>query len=270
MPVVLTLPDAMHLAAETEPSWGLRTRFALALRLARGADAAITPSAFSRGELIRRAGFPRERLHVVPQGTPPLSPPCTERPAAIPERPFALVVGANRVHKNHRLLAHVWQLLGAPPALDLVAVGALDPRFPSLDALARETGARGVHVLGAVSPGTLAWAYTHATLLVFPSRYEGFGFPLLEAAAYGTPVLASDIPALRELGEGVARFVPANEPSANDATVWARAIADLAADDAARARMRDAGRDLAARHDYATVAARTLALLESVVGTRPR
>jgi glycosyltransferase involved in cell wall biosynthesis len=146
----------------------------------------------------------------------------------------------------------------------LVAAGAPDPRFPSLEQLAREAGTRGVHALGAVSPGTLAWGYANATLLVFPSRYEGFGFPLLEAASYGTPVVASDIPALRELGEGVARFV-----APGDAAAWASAIRDVAADPARRASMRAAGLALAARHDYAVVAQRTLEILAAVAARIP-
>ena len=265
MPVVLTLPDAMHLAPETGSSWLLRTQFAIALRHARGATLAITPSEFSRRELVRRAGFPETRLRVVQQGTPPRGARPPERPGAAPERAFALVVGANRPHKNLRLLVDAWRLLGDARPLDLVAAGPVDARFPSLDRLAREAGVAGTHTLGAVSPAELDWLYEHATLLVFPSRYEGFGFPLLEAAARGTPVIASDIPALRELGEGVARFV-----GDSDAPGWARAVRELSADDAARARMRDAGVALAARHDYAEVARRTLELLEPLAGRRAR
>ena len=263
MPVVLTLPDAMHLAPETGSSWLLRTQFAVALRHARGATLAITPREFSRRELIRRAGFPAERLRVVPQGTPPRATTPPERPAAVPERPFALVVGANRPHKNLRLLVSAWRMLGDARPLDLVSAGPVDARFPSLDRLAREAGVQGTHTLGSVPPAQLDWLYEHATLLVFPSRYEGFGFPLLEAAARGTPVIASDIPALRELGEGVARFV-----ADGDATGWVQAVRELASDASVRARMRDAGLALAARHDYAEVARRTLDILTSPLAGR--
>jgi glycosyltransferase involved in cell wall biosynthesis len=256
MPVVLTLPDAMHLAPETGSSWLLRTQFAIALLHARGATAAITPSEFSRRELIRRAGFPAARLHVVPQGTPPRGAARSERPAAAPGRPFALVVGANRPHKNLRLLVNAWRVLGDARPPDLVSAGPVDRRFPSLDDLARDAGVQGTHTLGVVTPAELDWLYENATLLVFPSRYEGFGFPLLEAAARGTPVLAADIPALRELGEGVARFV-----GVDDARAWAAAVRELAGDGGARERMREAGLALAARHDYAGVARRTLEIL---------
>jgi len=256
IPVVLTLPDVVHLAPESRSSWKLRMLFGLALRHARGASAVITPSEFSRGELIRRAGFPADRLHVVPQGVPPRSQAPAERPAGAPQKPFALVVGVNRPHKNLDLLFHAWRLLGDARPLELVAVGPVDPRFPSVDQLAREAGVSGTHTLGLVPPAQLDWLYANATLLLFPSRYEGFGFPLLEAAAHGTPVIASDIPALRELGDGVVRFV-----DAADAPAWAGAIRELAADAAERARMRELGQALAARHDYAEVARRTLEIL---------
>jgi alpha-1,3-rhamnosyl/mannosyltransferase len=258
MPVVLTLLDAMHLAPETGSPWLMRTQFAIALRHARGANLAITSSEFSRRELIRRAGFPAERLRVVPLGTPPRGTTPPERPAAAPARPFALVVGANRPHKNLRMLVEAWRMLGEARPLDLVSVGPMDARFPALDRLARDAGVQGAHTLGLVPPAQLDWLYEHATLVVFPSRYEGFGFPLLEAAARGTPVIASDIPALRELGEGVARFV-----ASDDAAAWAREVRELAADASGRARMRDAGLVLAARHDYAEVAQRTLEILAS-------
>jgi glycosyltransferase involved in cell wall biosynthesis len=121
-----------------------------------------------------------------------------------------------------------------------------------------------MHALGAVPPAQLTWLYENATMLLFPSRYEGFGFPLLEAASHGTPVIASDIPALRELGEGFARFL-----DSGDAPAWARAIRQLTEDSAARARMRDQGLALAARHDYAVVARRTLDVLTPLARSVP-
>jgi alpha-1,3-rhamnosyl/mannosyltransferase len=263
MPVVLTLHDAMHLAPEVRSPLGVRLRFALALRQARGAAGVLTSSRFSREELVRRAGFPAERLHLVPLGVPPRWPGAPERPAGAPDRAFALVVGGNRPHKGLDTLARAWRRLGGPRTLDLVSAGPVDPRFPSLDALAARERAPGTHTLGVVSPAELEWLYANATLLVLPSVYEGFGLPLIEAAARGTPVIASDIPALREIGENAVRFVPAGDDEA-----WADAVARLAADATERDRLRSAGLDRAARHDYADVARRVHDVLEAVVGGR--
>lgn len=185
-----------------------------------------------------------------PQGEP-------RRPAAAPAGPYALSVGANRPHKNHALLAAAWREFGAAPPMMLVAAGPTDPRFPGWDTLARS--AAGILPLGRVPQAELEWLYRNATLVLHPSRYEGFGFPLLEAASRGVPVLCSDIPALRELGGGVARFL-----SADDAPAWAAAVSELAVDTALRARMREAGLRLALAHDYAACAGRTLDVLRRV------
>ena len=262
MPAVLTLHDAMHLAPETRSPLGVRVRFALALRHARGAAGVLTSSRFSRDELIRRAGFPASRLHVVPLGVPPRWA-VAERPAGVPER-FALVVGSNRPHKGLDTLARAWKRLGEQRPLDLVSAGPVDPRFPSLAEFARRERAAGTHTLGAVSPAALEWLYSHATFLVFASRYEGFGLPLIEAAARGTPVIASDIPALRELGGDAVLFVP---PAADD-VAWADAVSRLAADAPERERLRRAGLERAACHDYANVAREVRAVLAAVVGER--
>ena len=256
MPVVLTLHDALHLTRESgSPAW-LRLRFALALRYARGADALLTVSEFARRDLVARAGIPEAKLHVVPNGVPPRFSGEPVRPAAVPVRPFALVVGANRPHKDLRTLARAWQQMGERRPLDLVAAGPIDRRFASLASLA--SGA-GVHELGAVSAAELEWLYTHAVMLVFPTLYEGFGLPLLEAADRGLPVLASDIPALRETGGEAVRYVPAG-----DAAAWAAAVIELAADPAARERMSVAGRQRAQQFDYMTSAVRARAVLASV------
>lgn len=256
MPVVLTLHDALHLAHESGSPLGMRLRFALALQFTRGAAALLTVSEFARRDLVRRAWLPASRLHLVPNGVPPRFAGEPVRPAGVPDRPFALVVGANRPHKNLATLALAWQQLGEPPALDLVAAGPIDARFPSLRQLAPGPS---VCVLGSVSAAELEWLYAHAVLLVFPSRYEGFGLPLLEAADRGLPVIASDIPALRETGGEAARFV-----RAGDATAWAAAVRELAADAAARERMRVAGRQRARQFDFAASAARARAVLASV------
>ena len=257
MPVVLTLHDALHLTRESGSPWGLRLRFAIAMRHARGADALLTVSEFAKADLIRRAGVAAAKLHVVPNGVPPRPAGEPVRPRGVPERPFALAIGANRPHKDLATLARAWELLGQPPPLDLVAAGPLDRRFPSLARLTRDPS---VHELGAVEPTELEWLYANAVLLVFPTRYEGFGLPLIEAADRGLPVLASDIPALRETGGDAVRYV-----APGDAAAWAAAVRTLAADTEALARMRAAGRRRAAQFDYADSAARALGVLAAVV-----
>lgn len=256
MPVVLTLHDVMHMAPGVSSPWGVRWRFALALAAARSADAVVTSSRFSRDEIIRRAGLSPARVHVVPLGVPASCPAPAQRPAGMLDGPFTLTVGGNRPHKNLATLARVWRAFGADAPLSLVSVGPVDARFPTFASLG--AGSRAV-ALGAVAPAELEWLYSQAVMLLFPTGYEGFGLPLVEAAARGLPVIASDIPALREIGEGVARFVPPG-----DVAAWAVAVRTLAADDAGRDAMRAAGIVRAGTFGYDRCARAVRAILDRV------
>lgn len=255
---VLTLHDVIPLAMPRGTSVLRRWAYRWELRRAARADAVLTVSRSSREEIIRWTSIPASRVHVVTEGVPPPSGTMS-RPARVPEGAFALVVGANRAHKGHDTLAAAWRTLGTAPPLALVAAGPIAPTRFSLATAARATP--GIHAIGPVSPPELEWLYTHATLVLVPSRYEGFGLPLLEAAAHGTPVIASDIPALRETGDGVARFVPAGDTDA-----WAAAVRELAVDAQARVRMRAAGLERAARYTDAECARRVLDVVRAVAG----
>src|SRR5262249_6153734 len=104
-------------------------------------------------------------------------------------------------HKNHALLFEAFALLRRErPELELVLTGG-DHRFLTLPP--------GAQSLGSVPLAELASLYRRASALVFPSRYEGFGSPLLEAMASGCPVAASAIPALEEVaGDAAVLFAP--------------------------------------------------------------
>jgi glycosyltransferase involved in cell wall biosynthesis len=172
-------------------------------------------------------------------------------------------VGINKPHKNLATLVDAWRRLGDRPPLQLVTAGPEDPRYPGVAALAQVAGAKSVAALGHVSEGELHWLYLNATLVLFPSLYEGFGFPLAEAMAHGAAALVSDIPPLHEIGDGVARFVPPL-----DASRWADGVRTLADDAAARSRMGEAGRIRARSLDYAVTAAGTLEILRRVGAER--
>jgi alpha-1,3-rhamnosyl/mannosyltransferase len=256
VPCVLTLHDVLPLALPHLVSLPRRWAYAWELRRTAGAAAVLTSSRFSRDEILRLTRIPAARLHVLPLGiAEPESP--GQPPAAAPDTPFALVVGSGRAHKGLDTLMEVWRGFADSAPLPLVWAGAGDPASVS------RAAAMKVRALGHVSPGELEWLYRNATLVVVPSRYEGFGLPLLEAFARGTPVLASDIPALRETGEGVARFVPAGAPDA-----WAAAIRELAADSEARKRMSASGIARASEYRYGRYAERVEALLVELVQAR--
>jgi alpha-1,3-rhamnosyl/mannosyltransferase len=242
VPCMLTVHDVLPLAMPSLMSWPRRCAFTWAMRRASGAAAVLTVSRFSRDEILRLTPIGPERLHVLNSGVwaPAVTP---RRPAGVPERAFALTVASNRPHKGLGMLAEVWRSFAGNAPLEWVAAGA---RVAGRHSLApRVQDVPGVSALGHVTQAELEWLYQNATLVLVPSSYEGFGLPLLEGAARGVAVVAADIPALRETGDGVGRFEPAG-----DATAWARAIRELAADELARRRMGERGRVRAAEYDF--------------------
>lgn len=255
-PCVLTVHDVRPLRFRDELAPVRRTLFRLSLLRACRARLLVTVSDFSRAEILELLPASPARVRTVRPGVQPrLGSLAPERPSAVPDGPFAIVVGDNRPHKNHAVLASAWARFGASAPLALVGAGPVDARHPDLAVLARRAGAR-AHHLGRVSQRELAWLYQHATLLLFPSRYEGFGSPLAEAFAQGLPAVVSDLPVLREIGGGAARFV---EPDQADR--WAEAVADLTGEECVREQMRVAGRERAAGLTYEQTARGVLDVL---------
>ncbi len=106
--------------------------------------------------------------------------------------------------------------------------------------------------LGYVTPGELASLYAAAELVALPSFYEGFGLPAIEALAAGAPLVASDLPVLREVAGDAALYAPPDRPE-----IWAERIAALLADGDLRAELRRKGLERALRFDWSRAAAET-------------
>jgi glycosyltransferase involved in cell wall biosynthesis len=118
-----------------------------------------------------------------------------------------------------------------------------------------------VRVLGRLPDPDLAVVLARATALVMPSRAEGFGLPVLEAMAHGTPVVTSDVPALREVAGDAALAVPAG-----DAAALATALARLAGDAGLRQRLGAAGRRRASAQTWDAAARQLWELYAAVAG----
>lgn len=259
-PCVLTVHDVWPLRLGYGLSWWKRAAYRALLEHAARARLVLTVSAFSKREIEAVTSI--RDVRAVQSGVPPVRRAAApQRPARVPDRPFAFNVGLNFPYKNLETLVEAWALLGDAAPLDLVLAGREMPQYPSAAALARRRGVSRVTVLGHVSEAELEWLYANARLLVFPSTYEGFGFPLVEGFVHGLPVIAADIPALRELDDGAARFVPPRDPRA-----WADAVTALAHDDAALARMRERGLARVAELRYATTAGHVLQALREAAG----
>jgi glycosyltransferase involved in cell wall biosynthesis len=180
----------------------------------------------------------------------------------LPEH-FILTVGAHRPHKNHAVLIRA--LAQLPASVALVIVGSSDPRFP--DVLPRQIDQLGVQARVKLVPDVaedwLPAVYQAASAFAFPSVSEGYGIPVLEAMAAGTPVVISAIPALTEVAGGAALAVPPG-----DVTSWASALAAVLSDAALASRLAAAGRAVAASASWEHGAATLADLLASVAAGR--
>lgn len=180
-------------------------------RAAAAADRIVTVSSFSGSEISRHAGVDPEKITVVPNGIDEryfAGDPGT--PLELPDR-YVLYVGSMNPRKNVAGAVEAHRRLRATvgDGWNLVLIG------PGNKAIFKETDVRpgdGVVLPGFVSPGELKYAYENASAFVYPSFYEGFGLPPLEAMACGTPVVASDIGSLSEVLGGAARFVDPHDP----------------------------------------------------------
>lgn len=163
-------------------------------------------------------------------------------------RPYLLSVGTVEPRKN--LLTLVQALASLPRAartrFTLLVAGAPGWKTSALHDLARPLVHEGtLRFLGFVSHENLPWLYAGAAMFLFPSLYEGFGIPVIEAMASGVPVVGSDIPVLREVARDAAVFVA---PTAAEA--WAQAITDLLDDPPRQAEMRARGIARAAGYSF--------------------
>ncbi|MCP9486982.1 MAG: glycosyltransferase family 4 protein [Gaiellaceae bacterium MAG52_C11] len=198
IPTVVTVHDLQHLDL---PHLFSRAERLFRRRLyegsARRADAVIVPSQFVRRRVVEHLGLPPERVHSIPWGID-----CARYSSGEERREdFLLYPARPWPHKNHERLFEAFALLRRErPELELVLTGGGHEGRPV---------PAGVTVKGLVSAEELVSLYRRAACLVFPSLYEGFGQPPLEAMACGCPVAASNAGSLPEAcGEAAALFDP--------------------------------------------------------------
>jgi glycosyltransferase involved in cell wall biosynthesis len=202
-PFAVTLHDVLHLdRPELFPRVERALRTVAYDRSARRARVVLVPSACVCGRAVERLGIPAGRVRVAPHGIDH----DLFRPGGEPREPFLVYPARRWPHKNHNRLLEAFALVRRErPELRLVLTGgghegrALPP---------------GVVLHGHVGLGELASLYRRAAALVFPSLYEGFGQPPLEAMACGCPVAVSRIPPLEEVcGDAAVYFEPAEPES---------------------------------------------------------
>ena len=271
-PLVVTIHDIIHLKFPQHLSAPARAYAAVMLRLAtRRARRIITVSEHSRRDIVETLGVAPEKVVAIHNGIAP-DTVRVEHPAALAQArarlgwagPFLLNVSNVRMrHKNLPLLIEAFGglLHGAHAELRLVIAGGAPT--PALQAvLARVLGGRAGQVLfpGYLTRAELLALYSAAEVFVWPSLYEGFGLPPVEAMACGTPVVSSDVAAMPEVLGAAARYA-----SPHDAGAFADAVRSLLDDPAARAEFVARGRTQAARYDWRSNARATLAVYRDVL-----
>jgi len=264
VPTVLTVHDLIwHLFPEHHKRlnrWFLDAAMPL---FCRRATRIIAVSACSKGDLVRFYGVPEDKVTVVPEAAHPRFQPLPPDQVAavrarygLPTR-YAVAVGTIEPRKNLvRLADAVARLRASGTEVRLVVVGAPGWLYAeTLARLARPDVANAITRLGFVPDDDLPAVYAGADLCVVSSVYEGFGLPVLEAMACGTPVVCAGTSSLPEVGGAAARYF---DPT--DVDDMARAIAAVWEDAARRDQMRAAGLAQAARFSWERTAAETLAV----------
>lgn len=216
------------------------------LERVRAADLVVVPSVATAEDAVTIADVDPDRIRVVPLGVPESATPHGD----VPDAPYVFFAGGLEPHKNATCALETAAWLRSD--VRVVLVGLWSRR--ATERLRRRAIGLGAdertELLGFVDPGRLAALRAGALAALVPSWCEGFGFPVLEAMADGVPVIAADIPALREAGGDAAIYLPPGRPER-----WAASVAELAANEELRAEYAAAGRARAAEFGWDTAAA---------------
>lgn len=227
-PTIVTVHD---LTVVHHPEWceaATRTYPALVARAVREGALVHTPTRAVAEEVRDWLGLASDRVVAIAHGAPvPTPPPSTVPPrlARLRGRRWLLALGTLEPRKGIDELIAAFGLLHEVEAdVGLVLAGRWGWGVDAIaERLATSPARAHIVVTGYVDPPERAWLLANAAVLAYPSRYEGFGLPPLEAMAQGVPVVASDVPALREVLGEAALFAPVGDAAAL-ATALVRAL----------------------------------------------
>ncbi|MEO8048966.1 MAG: glycosyltransferase family 1 protein [Acidobacteriota bacterium] len=242
-----------------------RARFTeQARQAADNSDAVIAVSQFTAAQVERLLGVEPSRIHVVPHGSPHGSPQGAGLNAAVGaarRENLVLFVGVIQRRKNVGRLVKAFERLPAGWRLALAGASQGYGAAEELRAVEESPRRADIQVLGHLSTEQLAALYARARIFAFPSLDEGFGMPILEAMAYGVPVVTSQCSAMPEVAGDAALLV---DPLNIDQL--AHALTRLAGDEGLREDLIARGRARVPRFTWDSAVAQTWAVYEKVMG----
>lgn len=265
-PSVVTIYDLIPRLYPEYVSSGARVIFEMAIRLAIVTSRlVISVSQSAKEDLVRLLGVPPSKVWVTPLGIDRRFCPVNEKAISnlcqkydLPVG-YILYLGTNKPHKNLARLVEAFAEVKTERKL--VLAGKEDPRYSEAHEVTKQLGLQDrVVFLGQVSEDDLPALYSGAALFVFPSLYEGFGLPLLEAMACGVPAISSSTSSLPEIAGQAAVMV---DPL--DLSQLARALERVLGDSNLRASMREEGLKQAAQFSWERTAKETLAVYRQVL-----
>lgn len=224
------------------------------------AERVITVSEFTAAELTKHLGYPRDRIDVIPNGVDERFGPATDEDQArvrtkygLPER-FILYTGTHEPRKNLVRLIRAWSTIAAQTTQDLVLAGRTGWKTAPIRAEAERSPHHDrIHFPGFIDDSDLPALMTAADVFAYPSLYEGFGIPVAEAMACGTPVLTSNTTSLPEVAGDAAVLV---DPLDIDAL--ADGLRRLVFDEVLRSDLRRKGLERAQGYSWECTARETL------------
>src|SRR3989338_3041960 len=266
---VVTIHDLIHhiFPGKKKPRWFRRVAYRTTIysAVARSAEI-ITVSQTTADTIARTFRVPREKITAIYEGVGDefRREDATDDRLVLESygitRPYLLFLGVWRQYKNVPLLAAAFDILKEQGlfAGELILAGKIDPFYPEIkEKVMSIKHAKSIRALGEVREADMPQLYANAEVFVLPSLIEGFGLTGLEAQAAGAPVVASDIPVLREVLGGAAFYFDPH--SAQD---LADSIGKVLGDKALRGRLGSEGEQKSREYNWEKTAKETLGVYE--------
>ncbi|MFH0829353.1 MAG: glycosyltransferase family 1 protein [Candidatus Kerfeldbacteria bacterium] len=267
IPTLLSLFDVIPLVLQEHYATSLSSRIELAVyrhfvgQSIRRATEVVTISNASRSDILRFFPSATSKLNVIPLAAdPPATSDDLSKPAEAPDGMYLLYFGGFEKRKNVETLLSIFpEVRRRFPDANLVLIGKKNRYYR--DNLQRYEHISGVTFTDYLNRTVLNALIKHATIVLYPSRYEGFGLPVLEAMQFGTPVITSNVSSLTEIARGAAELIDPYSPEQ-----LINAIVKLLSDKQLRQQLGEQGKRRAHDYSWEKTINSTFSIYERMVG----